>query len=157
MEPMITNPQLTVIDATPRNIISPDVPQRLRMAYGDQPMKFLIALRDPIHRMWSHWNFNRAAYLEAVERDYANITTTAPSYPQLVSFEDSIDIELDHIYTCLQGHENATQLEQWKYCGQVHTKFNVVWRSMYDQQIAIWKEVYPEEHYYCFVSQVCVV
>ena len=154
MAPMIANQNLTVIDATPRNIMSPEVPRRLKIAYGDQPMKFLIALRDPIERMWSHWNFNRELYLATVERDYANVTTTAPTYPQLVSFEESIDIELNLVSACMQIHGNVTMLDQWKYCAPVHTNFNIVWRSMYDQQLALWKQVYPEDHYYCIVSQV---
>jgi hypothetical protein len=48
-----------VIDASPHNFFVPDAFDRIHLAYGSQPLKLVVILREPVERALSEFRMDK--------------------------------------------------------------------------------------------------
>ncbi len=84
-----------IIDASTDNLSNPNAIKRIALAYGNYPHTFLLILRDPIDRAFSHYM----------------MTTRNPSVTR--TFDDDIDAELRVAYTIDSTLHNVTAFERY--------------------------------------------
>jgi hypothetical protein len=107
-------------EATPYYLFHPAVPKRV---HGLLPeAKFIVVLRNPVDRAYSH-------YQHSVARDH-----------EMSSFEEAIEREPER----LQGEEEKLFLDE-SYISDPHIKRSYFSRGCYADQLQRWLEYYPKE------------
>lgn len=101
-------------EATPAYIFLDECPRKIKRLYPD--LKFILILRDPVMRAYSHWNFyHDSTFIK--ERQYLK---------ELRSFEDAINDELSGI-----------EPENWE--------FRYLSRGFYAKQLKNWYRYFDKE------------
>ena len=151
-----------VIDGTPQYIVDNNAPHLIKQIYAAslKSLKFIIVLRDPIARAFSHFRFAETRAEEAEERyDIAvsrNLTNPgrpwfADAVDGYASFEEKINDLLDDFEGCERNHTTLPEGELFLTCFGDDTT-NMLRRSMYDPQIDLWLDLFPRQDF-CIISQ----
>lgn len=108
-------------DATPRYIDNPHIPKRVKQITPNS--KFIVLLRNPIERAFSHYNMN-------IKNGY-----------ETLSFEKAIEHENDRIKN---GYEKM--LKNGSYSGDYFT-YAYLERGKYAEKLKKWFEVFPKKFF----------
>ena len=114
-------------DSTPRYIDHPLVPNRINKLTPNA--KFIVMLRNPIDRAFSHYNMN-------IKHKYEKL-----------SFEDAIKNEPDRI---------KSELDEMKKTGKVSYKYYLyayLDRGIYVKRLKQWMEIFPKENFFIIQSE----
>lgn len=114
-------------DSTPRYIDHPLVPDRINKLTPNA--KFIVMLRNPVDRAFSHYNMN-------IKHKYEKL-----------SFEDAIESEPDRI---------KGELEEMKKTGKVSHKYYLyayLDRGIYVKRIKEWMKIFPKKNFLIIRSE----
>lgn len=114
-------------EATPYYLFHPEVPARVRATLPDA--RFIVLLRNPVDRAFSH-------YQTARRREY-----------ETLSFEDAIDAEPGR----LEGE--AEKLKDPKQESFAHSNLSYVSRGIYADQLAAWRSCFGPERFLIVKSE----
>jgi len=117
------NKQYVVGDATERYFEYPHAPQRIQSLTPNA--KFLIILRNPVERTYSHYNFN-------VIRNKENRT-----------FEDAIDKESKRTKV-----EYTKMEKDKKFYSDYYFRYAYLDRSIYATKLKRWFQIFPKEQFF---------
>lgn len=115
-------------DATPRYIEHPSVPQRIKNITPSA--KFILILRNPIDRAYSHHNMN--------------ITTGH----EPLSFEEAIDKESERIKGLYQKFIDEPNFFSWDYFLYAYKE-----HGKYVEKLEQWFKIFPKEQFLIFKSE----
>ena len=126
------------IDATPGYLDSIETRDRIATLYADyRPrLRFIIALRDPVVRAFSHFRF--ALKLAAMRPES---TGWAVEATQGRTFDQFVTDELDGFHLCQQRRGLACDVHK------------IIRYGLYDQRISEWMSLFPASSF-CIVSTV---
>jgi len=116
-------PSQLTLEASPYYLFHPAVPERLQSVLPDA--KFIVMLRNPVDRAYSH-------YWHEYERGFERL----PLKAALTAEEDR-----------LRG-EAARLLAEVRYCSFAHQHYSYVSRGLYVEQVRAWFARFPSE---CFL------
>jgi hypothetical protein len=108
-------------EASPNYLFHPDVPERVRQVAPST--RFIVLLRNPIDRAYSHYNMN-------VKKDFEQL-----------SFENAVDKERER----LGSSDDAASLT-WRH-------YSYLKRGLYVEQLQRWMSVFPREQFLIIKSE----
>lgn len=142
-----------VVDATPLYLMYAQTAPRIRLAYGDKPLKFIILLRDPIEAVYSMYQM-----LEYVVT-HANVINTKEGtwfaqvfLTRFPTFASLVTTLMDDYEACADKHVGNGELHTWQQCFQQTEPTNkVLLQYIFDPQIDHWMGIFPP-HYFCIIN-----
>jgi len=108
-------------EATPYYIFHPLAPVRIKQLVPDA--RFILLLRDPVERAYSHFDLSRRMNNEPIER-----------------FEDALEAEPER----LKG-EREKLLTDETYFSRSHQHHSYLTRGLYAEQLEYWYQFFPRE------------
>ena len=129
------------IDVSPAYILSPTSVTRIKLAYPDKEMKFIILIRDPVRRVYSDWNQARGLtghpWVDATA-GYVPFNVTIEKILTGVDFYCPVlgtDMSNSELVNCLIEHAERLAI------------------SLYDLAIDMWIDAFaPKHHFFCIVG-----
>ena len=115
-------------EATPRYIEHPNVPERIKQLTPNA--KFIVLLRNPIDRAYSHHNMNMTRKHETL------------------SFEEAIDTEQDRIQGEYEKMKNDHKYFDWTYYLFAYKE-----HGKYIERLERWMKIFPREQFKIIKSE----
>ena len=115
-------------EATPRYIEHPFAPNRIKSFTPNA--KFIILVRNPVDRAYSHWNMNVRGKVEPL------------------SFEDALNEEENRT-----KNEYKKMIDDPDYYSRSYYRYSYLERGMYVKKIKNWMKIFPKENFIVIKSE----